>query len=204
MTYAELQQAVANYMHRIDLAADIPGFIELARQRINRDLRVREMIKQATVTPTTNPFPVESDFLEMRDIFYTTANGGFRLALQLVGRRQLDMRKDNSDQAQPGFYSIDGLNLETAPGGIGIEFTEIYYAKEAELVNDTDTNLTLDSYTPIWLYASLIEGHTFAQDLDLMSDAMQKYTGEVQQANDKSAESESGASLQMKGASSWV
>lgn len=205
MTYIELQQLIANYMHRVDLTADIPGFIELARQRINRDLRVREMIVQATVTPATNPFPVETGFIEMRDIFYTSAQGGCRLALQLVGRRQLDIWKDNASAVpQPAFYSIDGLNIETAPGGVGIEFTEIFYRGEAALVNDADTNLTLAAYAPIWLYASLIEGHSFTQDLDLMGDAIEKYTSEVAQANSASADAESGASLQIQGASQWL
>ena len=43
MNYDELQQLIANYMHRTDLAAQIPGFIEIARARINRVFSGRTM-----------------------------------------------------------------------------------------------------------------------------------------------------------------
>ena len=94
MTYAELQQSVTDYMHRNDLAALIPGFIELARTRINRDLRVRAMLEENTVTPVANPFPVPTDFLEMRDMY--TTSGNYRVTLTLVGRRQLNQYQVSS------------------------------------------------------------------------------------------------------------
>ena len=119
MTYIELQTLVAQYMHRVDLTAEIPGFIELARTRINRDMRVRENIIQATETPTVNPRPLPADFLEMRDIYYLPDSG--RLTLQLVGRKQLNSANSAlGSTVQPQFYSIDGTQLETQPGGIGV------------------------------------------------------------------------------------
>lgn len=43
MNYAELQAKVAAWLHRSDLTAIIPDFIALAEERMNRDLRVRQM-----------------------------------------------------------------------------------------------------------------------------------------------------------------
>lgn len=43
MTYAQLLTKVAAWMNRDDLTAMIPDFIELAEERINRALRVRQM-----------------------------------------------------------------------------------------------------------------------------------------------------------------
>ena len=203
MNFGELKADVRSYLHRTDLDADIPGFIELARTRINRDMRVREQLVEKDVTPTTMPFPTESDFLEMRDIYHH--RNGFRITLTLTSRRQLnDYRNTNILQSNPAFYSIDGLQLETAPGGTGVEFTELYYASVAELVNDADTNLLLDVYPSVWLYASLFEGHIFAQDMDLASAALDTYNSEIKIANDRAKQSESGASLQMQGATLWV
>lgn len=54
MNYAELQVKVADWLHRTDLAAAIPGFIELAEERLNRDLRVRQMEVALAVTPITD------------------------------------------------------------------------------------------------------------------------------------------------------
>lgn len=202
MNFGELKSEVRSYLHRTDLDSEIPGFIELARTRINRDLRVREQLIEVDVTPAVNPFPVEDDFLEMRDIYHSS--GGTRITLTLAGRRQLNaFTNPNVSQTKPQFYSIDGLAIETSPGGEGIEFTEIYYAAVDELVNDADTNLLLDVYPSMWLYASLFEGHVFAQDMDLAGSAVETYNSEIKIANDRSKQSESGASLQVQGASSW-
>ena len=202
MTYAELQQSVADYMHRSDLTDEIPGFIELARTRINRDMRVRENIITAGLTPTTNPFDAPADFMEMRDIYHF--RNGSRVHLQLVGREQLDFYDNQAIQdANPRFFSIDGVQLETQPGGIDVVFTLLYYAAVPELVADDDTNLLLSVYPMTWLYGSLIEGHSFTQDLTLEETALAKYTSEVDRANDMAADSESGAALQVAGASRW-
>lgn len=203
MNFGELKTQVANYMHRTDLTDFIVDFVELARTRINRDLRVREMLIEKQVTPTVNPFPVEDDFLEMRDLHHQ--RGNFRQTVALTGRAGVNKYKNNNiAQANPRFYSIDGLLIETAPGGIDVEFTEIYYAQEAEFVDDADTRKTLDRFPTIWLYASLIEGHSFTQDLDLMNDAIEKYTSELGIANQRADEAESGAGLAMTGASNWL
>ena len=201
MTYAELQQQVADYMHRTDLGAQIPNFIEYARARINRDLRVREMIKETPVTPISNPFQVPLDFLEMRDLYYE--GDSLRIPMTLVGRRQLDLYARGS-VTRPLFYSIDGMVIETAPPGTDVDFVQIYYASNPPLVNDADTNLTLEVYPTIWLYASLIEAHSYAQDLTLMEQATSFYTSELSRANQAADMSESGASLQMQGAATWL
>ena len=175
MTNAELQALVAQYMHRSDLTDEIPGFIELARTRINRDMRVRENIITDTETPTVNPRDLPADFLEMRDIYHRRGNN--RISLQLTGRKQLDrFDRETINEAFPRFFSIDGVQIETQPGGIDVTFTLIYYAAVAELVADDDTNLLMSVYPMTWLYATLIEGHSFTQDLDLVAESVQSYT----------------------------
>lgn len=202
MTNAELQSLVASYMHRTDLTDDIPGFIELARARINRDMRVRENIIEAKETPTINPRPLPDDFLEMRDIY--TLPSSRRVTLTLVGRKQLNGAQTALDATQrPIFYSIDGTQIETQPGGISLEFTLLYYAAVDELVADDDTNALMSVYPMTWLYASLIEGHTFTQDLVLVQDALTNYTSELARANEQAKAAESGAGLEIQGASSW-
>jgi len=201
MTYIELQTLVAQYMHRVDLGTDIPGFIELARTRINRDMRVRENIKTATETPTLNPRDLPADFLEMRDIYHFP--GSRRMALTMVGRRELDSYANDSVDGGPIIYSIDGIQLETQPGGVGIEFTLLYYAAVPELVADADTNLLMSTYPMTWLYATLIEGHTFTQDLQLVQESVTNYTSELEQANSAAKAAESGAGLRVSGSHAW-
>jgi len=54
MNYATLLSTVADWLHRDDLTAQIPAFIELAEERINRALRVRQMETVLAVTAITN------------------------------------------------------------------------------------------------------------------------------------------------------
>ncbi len=167
MTNLELQTLVASYMHRTDRTADIPGFIELARTRINRDMRVRENIKEATETPTINPRSLPVDFLEMRSIYFLPSTR--RVTLTLVGREALNANQQALNATQrPSVFSIDGTQIETQPGGIDIEFTLLYYFAQPELIADDDTNPLMATYPMTWLYATLIEGHTFTQDLQLV------------------------------------
>ncbi len=202
MTNAELQTLVAAYMHRTDLTADIPGFIELARTRINRDMRVRENIKEATETPTINPRSLPVDFLEMRSIYFLPSTR--RVTLTLVGREALNANQQALNATQrPSVFSIDGTQIETQPGGIDIEFTLLYYFAQPELIADDDTNPLMATYPMTWLYATLIEGHTFTQDLQLVAEALSNYTSEVEQANSSAKAAESGAGLEMAGASRW-
>lgn len=50
-TYASLQASLAQWLNRSDLTAIIPDFIRLAEERLNRDLRVRQMEVPLSQTP---------------------------------------------------------------------------------------------------------------------------------------------------------
>lgn len=207
MTYAELQTLIADYMHRPDLTTQIPTFIEQARSRINRDLRAREMVQRIVFTPTTNPIDlltVVPDFIEARDLSYKQSR--WQVSLKLVSRSELSKWVQGSSQGEstPRFYSVDGQSIQTAPGGVGVEFTLIYYAKTPALVSPTDTNEILTTYPTIYLYASLIEANSFVQDMEQRSASTEVYASEVARANEASAMSEAGSAIVMQGASQWL
>ena len=51
-TYSDLKTTVANYLARSDLTSVIPDFIQLAEYRLQRDLRIRQMLVVATASTT--------------------------------------------------------------------------------------------------------------------------------------------------------
>tara|TARA_R100001510_G_scaffold686_1_gene510 strand:- start:874 stop:1080 length:207 start_codon:yes stop_codon:yes gene_type:complete len=53
-TFSNLKTAIANYLNRDDLTAFIGDFITLTESRLNRELRVREMISSDTSTTTVS------------------------------------------------------------------------------------------------------------------------------------------------------
>ncbi len=201
MTYQELRALITSYMHRTDLDAVIPDFIEQARTRINRDVRLGEMLTLTTFTPTSNPFDAPSDFLEAREL--TWQSGTRRVALRLSPRWQLS-EYSAATQSKPQFYSVDGKRIETAPGGVDIEYRLLYYAALEAFVNDSDTNEVLNTYPSLYLYGALIEAFSYTQDNELRSAAVETYVSEAAAANKRAHEAEAGAALQMTGSSSWL
>ena len=51
-TYALLKTTIANYLNRTDLTSYLGDFITLTESRLNRELRVREMVNTDTSTTT--------------------------------------------------------------------------------------------------------------------------------------------------------
>ena len=203
MTYGELKALVASYMHRSDLTDVVDDFVEQARTRINRDARLGEMLVRTTVTPTENPWTVPADFLEARELSYF--RNGHRVPLRLSPRWQMNLY-DNVHvlQSNPQFYSVDGSKIETRPGGIGVEFSLLYFAELAKFTDDSDTNAVLSTFPSIYLYGALIEAFSWTQDNELRAAATETYVSEVNLANTKAREAELGAAMQMTGASSWL
>ena len=78
--YASLQSAVARWLARTDLTDSIPDFISLAEARINRDLRVRQMISTTGVTASSGSFNLPADFIS--PVLLKTSVGGIEREVQ--------------------------------------------------------------------------------------------------------------------------
>ena len=80
-TYTELKTSVANYLERSDLTANIPDFITLTENRLNRDLRARVNLVRATTatTASTDFYALPSDLIELRNLPYNTTNDSYAL-----------------------------------------------------------------------------------------------------------------------------
>ena len=203
MNYGEFKALIAAQAHRNDLTSQLDGFVDRAKARLDRDMRVREMLDAETLTPVTNPFELPAGFLEMRDIYHT--RNGTRVTLTLVNRRMLNFyASTNVSQANPRFYSVDGTQIETRPGGETVVFESLFYKQITPLVNDSDTSIILDRFPDVWLYAALDELYTFTQNTEEKVKAEQVYVNEMKSSNQRAREAESGASLQMQGASQWL
>ena len=70
-TYSDLQTAVANWLARSDLAANIPDFIAIFEAVANRRLRVRQQESAATLTPSSGVASLPADYLAWRRVTWT-------------------------------------------------------------------------------------------------------------------------------------
>ena len=165
-TYSDLQTAVANYLARSDLTAQIPDFIRLAETRLRRDLRVRQMMNAATTSTTGGDATVAlpSDFLEVRDLVLLTNPV---TPLNYISPSVFSRNARVTESGKPTDYTILATEFKFAPVPDSAYTIEIlYYAAPTFLSSTNPSNVFLANVPDLLLYASLVEAEPY-----LMNDA---------------------------------
>lgn len=165
-SYSDLKTTIANYLARSDLTAVIPDFIQLAENRLRRELRIRQMLKVATTTTTANDSTVElpSDFLEMRDLHLNTDP----IAVLKYDAPNVFYRNTFSTiTGKPTNYTTLAQEFQLAPiPDTNYTMQMLYYAAPPYLSNSNPSNAFLANCPDLLLYASLAEAEPY-----LMNDA---------------------------------
>ena len=160
-TYSGLKDAVASYLARDDLTNEIPVFIQMAENRLRRDLRIRQMLKVATTNTVANDATVQipSDFLQMRDLHinnnpitvlkYESPSNFYRNTFSLINGvpKQYTLL---SDQFQLAPIPDDEMTLQM-----------LYYAAPPYLSSLNASNVFLQTCPDLLLYASLGEAEPY-------------------------------------------
>jgi hypothetical protein len=170
---------------RDDLTAHIPSFITLAENRSNRRVRVREMERTTTLTPTSSaaaitsgdifdPDPLDADevgnesdtnicilptdYIEARRVAANTD------PVSILSPISLDAARENFNfSGYPTRYTISGNYLTAYPStDTTIDLT--YYAKIPALSNTLASNWLLERAPEIYLYGALLESAPFMED----------------------------------------
>jgi hypothetical protein len=159
-TYAELQTAVANWLHRTDLTSRITEFISLFEARANRVGILRTMEQ-------------ETDLVGTVDVDYIALPSGFvsPIAAWVVISdipTPLDMRlpEEFTDitSSIPRFYAIDNANIRfDCPLASNYTVT-LRYLKTFALSNSTTTNYLLERAPDAYLYGALAEAAPYMMD----------------------------------------
>lgn len=155
MNYATLQSTIADWLHRTDLTAQIPGFIELAEERINRALRVRQMETVLTATPITNNIITPaSDIVDVKLLWPSGyPNSEIKpqsLSLVLAG----DMYSTAT------LYAWQGLDLRFNGSG---DVEGVLYSKVPSIATEDSTWLS-ESASSLYLYGALVQASIFTKD----------------------------------------
>lgn len=156
--YPSLKTAVANYLHRTDLTANIPDFISMAEWRIARALRVSQLLTTGSVTvsagASTGTLP--TGFLELANVKISTG-----AELQYVPPDRID---NVSGSGVPWVYTLVGSTITVAPTWTaGGTLTVTYWKKETELSDSNTTNWYVTSAPDALLYGALLESAPFIQ-----------------------------------------
>jgi len=141
--YASLQTSIAGWLARADLTSAIPDFISLGEAWINRELRVRQMLKTVTGdVDVDGRFELPADYLEM------LAVSGFRHG-QMV---PLDNR----------YFIVDADSVRLSNTTGAYEFS--YWARIPALSDAAPQNWLILDEPGIYLYSALVEAAPYIQD----------------------------------------
>ena len=159
-SYDNLKTNIADYLARSDLTEKIPMFVSLAEKRLNRDLRLRQMLQQSTYSLTSGyKVPTPTDFLEMKDI-HIDANPVINLNFKTVS--QFYRLGTSSSTGQPINYTLVSDNFVLAPRPTGSSTINMTYYKIPKVLSDTNpSNEYLEVCPDLLLYASLVESAPF-------------------------------------------
>ncbi len=162
--YTSFLTTVENYLARSDLTSVIPDFIELAQERISRDLRTQEMLKVATADTVAGDkniaFP--ADFLELREIHI---DGSPIVTLEYQTPDQFFRNKKAHQSGEPVYFTMLGADFQFAPVPDGTQTVQIlYYAKPDFISASTASNVYLAYFPDALLYATLAEAQPYLMD----------------------------------------
>src|SRR5712672_1575951 len=155
-TYSDLQTAVASWLARADLAANIPDFIAIFEAVANRRLRTRSQELAASLTT------LPADYLTWRRVTWT---GNTPRELEYVHPSYLHALYPTLPAGNPRLFTIEGSNLTVAPTDSSV-LTFDYFQKIPALSNAAPANWLLLAWPDIYLFGALAEAHGFVKDPD--------------------------------------
>jgi hypothetical protein len=164
--YSSLKSTVADYLGRSDLTSKIPGFIQLAEERLRRDIRTRQMliVARADTAGGEETIGLPTDFLEMRDVHLRTTPAS---SVTYLSPNSFYAIARTTDSGKPLNYTILASEIQFAPIPDGVYSIQMLYYGKPQYLSDTNIiNVFLTNYPDALLYAALGEAEPY-----LMNDA---------------------------------
>jgi hypothetical protein len=163
-SYSDLKTAIAGYLARSDLTAQIPDFIRLAELRLRRDLRIRQMLKSVTTATVAGDGTVElpSDFLEVRDFVVI---GNPVQPLNYSSPSAFNRNTRSWEIGKPLDYTILANDFQLAPVPDAVYTVKMLYFASPTFLGDSNTSNVFLANTPdALLYAALLEASPYLMD----------------------------------------
>jgi hypothetical protein len=164
-TYSDLQTAIATWIARADLAANIPDFIALFESVANRRLRLRQQEAAAALTPSSGVASLPADYLAWRRVTWT---GQFPRELEYVHPSYLHALYPTLPAGTPRLFTIEGGTLTLAPSD-NTALTFDYFQRIPALSNTNTSNWLLATAPDLYLFGALAEAHGFVKDTESLA-----------------------------------
>ena len=181
--YATLQSAIADYLNRADLTAQIQTFIQFCEADLNTRLRSREMIVNATATSDGQFVALPPDWLEAINMMIV----GGQSPLRYITPDEADTIIKAQTYTSTRFYSMTTGVIELVPPAVDdITIDMVYYGKIPALSDANTTNWLLTKAPDVYLYGALTHAAPFLMDDQRMPVFSQIYLARVQSLQDES------------------
>lgn len=186
-TYTDLMAEIADYLHRTDLTAKIPGFITLAESEINTDMRMRLMESDQSLTlasgARTVALPARYSEPIRLDLVIT---GRTNETLRYLSPQQMLIEATAGTACEPQFWTINGANIEF-PAPADQAYTLLFRMLADFDIATTSTNALLTKYPGIYLYGALLQAAPYMVNDDRISTWATMYSNLKAKANKKEA-----------------
>jgi len=173
--YTNLQTAVANFLARSDLTAQIPDFIAMAEARMSRELETRSQEKRSTAALTAGNeyISLPTDLREVREVKLNTSP---LTVLKYYSPVALDEQYASNGQGKPQGFSIVGDEMKLRPIPDTSYSVEIVYIGSIEALSATNlTNNVLTRSPDAYLYGALAEAYAYLLDETRAAQYMQRF-----------------------------
>ncbi len=160
-TYADLQTAVASWLHRADLTAITPDLIRLGELRIFREVRCRDMETALSGTIANGVIALPSDYLDLK-FAYIDATPVSKLD-RASASQIYEQYPYRSASGKPTSIAREGSNFIFGPyPDSGYAVKGIYYAEPVSIA--TTANALFVANPDLYLFAALCEAAPYIQD----------------------------------------
>lgn len=180
--YAELKAAIASWLKRSDLTAQIPDFIRLAEVRLKSliDVRDFETTVDLSTTPNSPTVSLPGDFKSPIALWVDDINP--REKLDQVITQNLPY---TNTPGRPLYWAIDGDNIRFQSPAYQVYPLKFRYTQLFELSDTNTTNFVLSQYPDVYLFGALYEAADYTFDDNNAAKWQAKFVEAVQRANDQ-------------------
>lgn len=150
-SYATLQAAVARWLKRSDLAADIPDFIRLAELDINRRLTIvpKEALAPLVAVPGSRFVTLPADFGSPIELAAVSPRCEF------TPMTAASLPVDDTRTAHPRYWAIDGTRIAFECKADRPHVLELRYLQTVLLSDQAPTNAVFTRAPDLYLYGAL-------------------------------------------------
>lgn len=185
-SYSGLKDTIGVWLQRTSSSDDIQvyadDFIDIAEERLARDLRIRANEATLNVTLSGGAASIPSDFIEIKHVYIDGS------PVQPLNPVPSDWLLDNyptrSSDAKPVFLAEDGGSFIFGPyPDKDYVLKGVYYKRPAALSLANETNEWTDNCPDVLLWAALVETAPFLMNDQRIATWEAKYQAAKQRVN---------------------